>query len=64
MHNLIVGLFAMADLTVKSTVAYLSNIKDPFYLLLEFCLRYALYRNFIIEVQVILNYTLGKTYLI
>lgn len=52
MHNFLVALFAMADLVMQSTIAYINGIEDPYYRLMEFCLRYAIYRNFVLAIQV------------
>lgn len=52
MHNFLVSLFAIADLMIESFVAYINGIEDPFYRLMEFCLRYAIYRNFVLAIQV------------
>jgi hypothetical protein len=45
-------LFGMADLMAQSARAYLDAIDDPYYRLMEFTLRYSIYRNFVLSIQV------------
>lgn len=49
---MLVMLFGMADLLVQSSAAYLEAIDDPFYRLMELVLRYEVYRNFVLNIQV------------
>ena len=69
MHNLIVVLFYLAESMVQASAEYLKGIEDPYYRLMEYCLRYSLYRNFVlcIQVYIIINFRylqsdVGKVY--
>jgi hypothetical protein len=52
LHNFIVGLFALTDIILEATHQYVSMIADPLHRLVELTLRYNIYRNFVLGVEV------------
>jgi hypothetical protein len=52
LHNFIVGLFALTDIMVEATHTFISLISDPLHRLIELLLRYSIFRNFVLAVEV------------
>lgn len=53
LHNFIVGLFALTDVMLKATHEYVRMIADPLHRMVELTLRYNIYRNFVLGVEVL-----------
>lgn len=52
LHNFIVSLYALTDVMVEATHAYLNHIHDPLQRLIELLLRYSIYRNYVLAIEV------------
>lgn len=50
LHNFIVGVFALTDVLVEATHAYISRISDPLQRLVELLLRYSIFRNYVLAI--------------
>lgn len=53
LHNFIVGLFAMTDTLLEAVHDYVRLIADPLHRLVELTLRYNIYRNYVLAVEVL-----------
>ena len=52
-HNFVVMIVALIDLLVDTTHFYIQSIHDPLHAFIEFNLRYCLFRNVILSLEVI-----------
>lgn len=52
LHNFIVCLFALTDSILSSFYNYIRTIKDPLQRLVELTLRYGIFRNFVLSIEV------------
>lgn len=51
-HNLVVIIVAMLDLLVDSYSFYIQTIQDPMHAFIEFTMRYSIFRNVILSLEV------------
>jgi len=54
-HNVVVLVLALVDLLINCFHTYLLSIHDPLHVFAEFNLRYCIFRNVILSLEVILN---------
>jgi hypothetical protein len=52
LHNMVVTLFAFTDIWIEAIFSIVNAIEDPFYKLVEMMSRYAVFRSFVIELEV------------
>jgi len=58
-----VGLFALTDIMLEAIHEYVRLIADPLHRLVELTLRYNIYRNYVLAVEVLLISFLGTAFI-
>ena len=53
LNNLVVLIFAMTSGMVKSMEIYIDSFRDPIAILVEVLLRYSIFKNFVLGIEVI-----------
>lgn len=52
LHNMVVTVFAVTDIWIEAIFSIVNAIEDPFYKLVEMMSRYAVFRSYVIELEV------------